>query len=244
MQNMEVLDFKSLCNKFDLMINIKNFDKAQEIIDQIENNYPKEKNTCAYYKVIVTYYDKRNESIKMYDKLFLTNNMFTCEGYFFSIKVSAFYKKEIKINIADNYSPLNPSILRDNNGYIMNVRCSNYKIYPGGKYFSLDSDKIIRTRNLIRHLDNNFNIVEEYELVQPKQYCRNDDFGIKGFEDVRLVKNNDQLYFMSATYDTHKMNVQRVVLGKIENKEITNVFNLNIPGQKKTNTEKNFKFSS
>lgn len=237
--NNNTLDFKSLCNKFDLMINMRRFEEADKVINQIETRYPKEKNTSLYYKVIMSYYLDRDNSFKQYDSLFFSRNLYTCEGYYYSVKIEASSKERISINLGNNWNPLNPSIIRNDNNFTLNIRCSNYQILPGGRYVSLDSDKVIRTRNLIRVLDNNFRVIEEYELIQPDKCTRKDGFGIKGFEDIRLFMFNSTLCFSSATYDTHRLNVQRMVMGNIIDKEIVNVNNLDIPNQKK-GTEKNW----
>lgn len=241
--DLEGLDFKSLCSKFDLMINLNKFRQAESITKHIQNKYPEQKNTYQYYKVILEYYSDRNSSIRMYDNLFLKSGLFTCEGYFFSHRVIPFEKQEIKLPeyISSNpiWCPLNPSIINTGDKYILNVRVSNYRILPGGTYLSLDQDKVIRTRNIVRELDYKFKVIDEYELHQPPEYQRNDKFGIKGLEDIRLFMYNDDLHFTSATYDTHKLNVQRVVLGKVRDKKIVNIINLDIPGQKRT-TEKNW----
>lgn len=236
----QVLTFDSLCVKFKNLININKYLEADEVNKIIKQRFPKEIHTNSYYNIILKYYTNKEESLKLYDQLFLSVgfNKFAPEGYFFSMKIESFKKVPIKINLPNPWVPLNPSIIRKDDRYILNIRVSNYRIFPGGKYISLDSDKIIRTRNIIRELDLDLKVIDEYELIQPATYQRS-DWGIKGFEDVRLVSWNDQLFFSAATYDTHKLNVQRVVLCEIRDKKIYSVINLDIPGQKRT-TEKNW----
>lgn len=234
-------DFKSLGTRFNNAINNRKFDEAEEVLKLINKSSSSDTATVKYLETVLEYYRDFNKSLKSFDNLFLSNdfNKHTSEGYFFSLKIKPIRRLPINLSVEYPWVPLNPSIIRDGDRYIMNIRVSNYRILPGGRYESLEKDKIIRTRNFIRIMNNNFEEIETYEIIQPERYTRN-NWGIKGFEDLRLFKHNDKLKFLSATYDTHNLNVQRVISGTIEDKKIVDVCrSLCVPGIPQ-HTEKNW----
>jgi hypothetical protein len=86
---------------------------------------------------------------------------------------------------------LNPSIIRDGDGYLVNVRTVNYRITDAGQY-DMQGDTAIRTRNFLVSLDHKFWPLRSRELVwiRPKEVYTQ----VLGMEDVRLFKCYGDLY--------------------------------------------------
>ena len=236
----DIKRFNFLCDKFNKEVFHKKYNELENLIKEIEKNYPKEKSITEYFKVVIEFYKNFTNSLKSYDNLSLSNtfNKYLSEGYYYSIKIKS--KQQIRVNLDIQYpwTVLNPSIIKDEDNFIMNIRSSNYRILPGGNYVSLEEDKVIRTRNFIRIMDLSFTEIKTYEIIEPDRFLKR-NWGIKGFEDIRIFKFKDQLKFLTATYDTHNLNIQRVSQADIVNEKIVNIINLNIPGVKKI-TEKNW----
>jgi len=228
----------SLCNKFNKEIFYKEYNDLENIVKEIEK-FSEGKDTAKYFRIVIEFYRDFNNSLKLYDTLILnlSFNKYLSEGYHYSVKIESKLNK-IHLSVPYPWTALNPSIINNQNEFILNVRSSNYRILPGGNYTSLENDKVIRTRNFIKILDNNFKEKKTYEIVEPERYLKR-DWGIKGFEDVRIFNFNDTLKFLTATYDTHNLKCQRVVMADILKEEIENIINLNIP-EIKRHTEKNW----
>ena len=68
-------------------------------------------------------------------------------------------------NSDDTYKAINPSIIKNNDGYLINCRLINYLRPKEILWDILDVDNKIRSKNVIILLDNEFNKIREYELI-------------------------------------------------------------------------------
>lgn len=83
------------------------------------------------------------------------------------------------------YSPMNPSMLKCGDGYLVNLRMVNYHMVDGIHYVSNDEDKIIRTKNFLMGLDRNLKVLWDIEVVDRSPTPRK-DWRVKGLEDCRI----------------------------------------------------------
>lgn len=79
------------------------------------------------------------------------------------------------------WHPCNPSIVACEDGYLMTLRCVNYKIRHDGSYDIPGG--IVRTRNFLVNLDKDFRPVKYLEIQMP---TLNPQARIQGIEDARL----------------------------------------------------------
>jgi hypothetical protein len=132
--------------------------------------------------------------------------------------------------ILPNYLPMNPSIIKTNMGYILNMRTVNYKIKNNNKIY-YDYNDIVNTNNIIIEYDKNFNIINQYHLKYDIS-CIPYPYYISGFEDIRLFNNpnNNFYYFTATSLEMNYNHIKHVVLGTIikydDSYIINNIINL------------------
>jgi hypothetical protein len=112
------------------------------------------------------------------------------------------------------YVPANPSIilvtdpikdkygLPDNIRYIVTVRWVTYFITEHGYYVSRTPDKIIRTRNVLFFLDDEYNTQERIEICDIADRPRFSPRSVIGLEDPKLFAVDGDLYYSCTTPDT------------------------------------------
>jgi hypothetical protein len=126
-----------------------------------------------------------------------------------------------------------PSLVKKEDHYICNMRAINYHYNKDdGNYTSRDSDGIVRTRNYMMELSNNFLLSNMWELQEAEDFeifpCH-----IMGMEDVRLFGHQ---YFLCTRLDTTLNHNPVVCFGIYKDKK---VIHMNILGDG-TKTEKNW----
>jgi glycosyltransferase involved in cell wall biosynthesis len=130
----------------------------------------------------------------------------------------------LKKGLPDTYKPMNPSIVKTENGYDVNCRFVNY-IQKGAKeYKFLDTDdykECCITKNILIHYDKNFKRLSQEEIVEdlPRQRVKGTWLSDthKGFEDLRIFRLNNKTMFTATTFDTNSQNRQ-ISLGRLEDK--------------------------
>jgi len=150
---------------------------------------------------------------------------------------------DVKFSLPYDYFPSSPSLVRYRDGYLYNVRVVNYTIEANGSYNVRDPNRIVRTRNFILELDNEFSVQREYEmgvdlsLLKPRYPMH-----ILGLEDVRLfVDKNDNKYFFATCCETRESFVPRIVFGQFDdNGVLLFIQALDIPYSPNTACEKNW----
>jgi len=102
----------------------------------------------------------------------------------------------------DSYRPTSASYLFYKNRHILNTRYVNYVYHESGKYCIIhDSNSIIRTKNILSILDNNFMPTNYLEMSEeniglpskPAKFC--------GLEDIRLYECNGELRYIATNID-------------------------------------------
>lgn len=92
-----------------------------------------------------------------------------------------------------NLNSSTPCIIKNGDGYLMNIRYVNYTINEEGKYIGCDKN-VINYNKLVK-LDNNLKIIES-ELFEPKFDYSN---YIVGVEDIRIFYNNQNVLQFTGT---------------------------------------------
>jgi hypothetical protein len=127
-----------------------------------------------------------------------------------------------KIN-ENEYMPSSSSILKYKDGYLINVRCTNYKLIQG-RYNT--PNNIINTLNCLMYTDNNLNIKSDISIFKNVNNI-NRKSSVLGFEDLRLFEYNDKIYFIATQMEYSQNMLNQMVVGEydIENKTYLN-FNI------------------
>jgi len=121
--------------------------------------------------------------------------------------------KQYKINIgediipslkADIWKAYNPTIYRENDRYLVNLRHANYETVNAKQFTFRSGGDIVMTRNVIVEFNSNFEVLKDrFEPVEfkiPEKYIVNNSTRIHGLEDCRwlgtksLVGTSRQFY--------------------------------------------------
>jgi len=169
-----------------------------------------------YEYSIAAYYLGENEKGRLCSEKILSHNKALWNDKFSVLSNIEFYIKRLnehtdikRIDIGKRaktlfplskdkfYTKFNPFIAQSSDRIYILLRNSNYTIkdykyliYPEGKNTFLN-------KMLLLVCNNNFDIIEEHEIVEPKSEFNNDH--IKGFEDVRITFFNNSLFCVGSS---------------------------------------------
>lgn len=153
--------------------------------------------------------------------------------------IMTFYIQPIKISkiisltsYIQGYHPMNPSIIKTDTGYIINLRHVNYTVSPILKYSYTD---YIHTRNVLLFFDTNLYLENVHELKDNFEHTGL----VRGFEDVRLYGSPGDLHAIATScLETGTPNIYHL---KINNFKITDIKRLIYPKAENSNQcEKNW----
>nr|QBK89726.1 MAG: uncharacterized protein LCPAC101_00090 [Pithovirus LCPAC101] len=143
-----------------------------------------------------------------------------------------------KIENEKYYYPMNPSIIKVSDGYIVNVRMVNYKQERTIVWNYLEKNNKIHSKNYILHMDNKFNCIRSYileDISWVSQMKLNDDPKLKytGYEDIILFPMNtiqnknsspsihrdghpEYIWFSCTTNMSDPINVGKATMGRMK----------------------------
>lgn len=125
---------------------------------------------------------------------------------------------KIRGGFFESFCPMNPTIQKVDDGYMMICRAVNYIQFGGRNHKSCDIfDPTIRTKNFFVHYDKNFKLISQPEIVEKLPRYRKENRMIEGLEDCRLIKVNDDFFFTCTTYDTSTDGIPQIALCKLSN---------------------------
>lgn len=130
--------------------------------------------------------------------------------------------KQLNIITNDGYIPLNPSITKWQDSLWMIQRTVNYVLTEEGQYVPV-VDNNIRTKNWLCKLDNEFNIIEQYQIQHPDDWPEPLYGLVLGFEDSRLFVHNNELWTSSTVRELRQDGCAQIVLAKLEINNDTNI---------------------
>jgi glycosyltransferase involved in cell wall biosynthesis len=126
----------------------------------------------------------------------------------------------------ERYHPMNPSILKTENGYALICRAVNYT-QKGAKIFNtIDLNGTFRTKNFLIQYDRNFNMLSKNEIVENLERKRFPAWSIEGLEDCRIFQFNKQFWFTCTSCDTNPTGQRQISLCKLPNKTNDNMLNV------------------
>lgn len=176
----------------------------------------KKKEAYACYNNILKY---QKTNLQEYNVNHFKNNMkysqndniikrFDLLNYLQSIKIT-----EITDDIKDvngEYQSFNPSIVKTSNGYICNIRKSNYKFDENYKYIT---SGLVSTKNDLIYYDTDFKIKNAQRINDCQMpYPGNFD----GFEDIRLFYYNEKLHCSFSTLSATPDRKQHICMCDLE----------------------------
>lgn len=121
-------------------------------------------------------------------------------------------KYPIITTLPPDYRPLNPSIVKVDQGYIVNLRSVNYLIVDGLYH---KNDEKIRTRNFILSLNKDFEVISSQELIDQTDK-RKYPHGITGLEDCRIIYRQGKIFFTTTSWDYHEEEVPKIYCGSFD----------------------------
>ena len=106
-----------------------------------------------------------------------------------------------------NYNPMNPSIQKLDEGYLLLCRTVNYR-QEYGHYQMLDGSPNIHihTRNFLLRLSNDLQVLSQQEIVDtlsPKY----PHLQVEGLEDCRLIMHDRKLWCTCTTWGAHAIHI-------------------------------------
>lgn len=107
----------------------------------------------------------------------------------------------LREGLEERYYATNPTIQKIKDGYVLICRAVNFAQNGGKEYRSRDpSDSVIRTKNFLVHMDRNFVINSQQEILEnvPRKRIESP---IQGLEDCRLLLFKGDYWFLAVTYD-------------------------------------------
>ena len=128
----------------------------------------------------------------------------------------------IETGIDERYHPMNPSILKTDDGYQVICRTVNYT-QTGAKIFqTVDKSGIFRTRNFLIHYDQQFNFLSQNEIIEqlPRERIRCwISSNIKGLDDCRIFNLQGKTWFSCTTNDTNPTGNFQISLCRLSDTE-------------------------
>ena len=120
------------------------------------------------------------------------------------------------------YNPMNPSIVKIEDGYHLICRAVNYT-QTGAKHFHTpDPTGMFRTKNYLIHYDKNFNVLSQNEIIEDLKREKFNAFWVEGLEDCRILDLNGNTWFTCTTFDTNPSGAIQISLAKLVNDRVPN----------------------
>ena len=113
------------------------------------------------------------------------------------------------------YHPMNPSILKTENGYTAICRVVNYTQKGARDFQSYDPKGIFRSRNFILQYDRLFNLLSQKELLDRSNCQRFGSPMVQGFEDCRIFEFCKAPWLTCTTTDTNPTGNFQISLCKL-----------------------------
>ena len=121
---------------------------------------------------------------------------------------------------APNYVPMNSSIHRTEDGYVVMNRLVNYYQVGASSYSSRDRDGKYRTRNawltLDRQLSTTSAAIVDDSIAEERTLVSHGEASIIGIEDIRLIQWRGEWWFTGTSSQFDPQHRPRVVLGHVD----------------------------
>ena len=142
-----------------------------------------------------------------------------------------------------DFIPTSTSFCKVDGKYLVNVRYVNYRIQPDGSYLMyqdgvLSRDHAVRTENYMCYMNYNFNIISP--LQKMSMHDKGNNTHIKGLEDVRIFKVDNEVNYLASTMEYSYNGKIRQHTGKYDTSSCTFIMNKSLIPPTDTDCEKNW----
>jgi len=153
----------------------------------------------------------------------------------------SFQKSRLYVDTTDDkHYILNPSIIYHDGAYIINTREVNYYLDIEKRSYSCkDTSDTNNKISYLNYLPFNLNEPIKHQILYDVSGIKTYPHIITGYEDLRLIMFNDQLYAVCTSIKTNEIFQNEMCLLKIENYKITKVLRLKCD-KLEVRTEKNW----
>lgn len=157
---------------------------------------------------------KKDKSLVVKNMKFYVNKLENIESISFNYTNLLIDNPKIK---GSKYNPCNPSIIKIDDGYLVNIRFVNFDQEKAIKYDSNEIDNQIRTRNILVKYDKDFNMISQNEIIDKSWKSKLDKSKVyvHGMEDILLFKRNDGIYFTFTSLDIEPYNTPMQNIAKL-----------------------------
>ena len=157
------------------------------------------------YSIIAFYVNKTADMRPIFMKLMNVSSSSMgnlLSNYKFYVKSLDTYKineinmssyKEIADEEKDNFKATTPSIISNEDNYIINVRMVDYTLHRNGSY-SYPDGYSVNTKNIGLVLDKEFNVIQSKNFLPDF----NKDCRIRGLEDVKIINCGENIGYIST----------------------------------------------
>lgn len=118
----------------------------------------------------------------------------------------------IKSDSEERYRPLNPSIVRDQDGYTIVCKSVNFDQLYGREYYVIDDDNYVRVRNFFIKTNKHLVRQRQYEITETLDRVRMSDHGL---EDLRIARVNGSIWFTAFTRSLSESGNSLTVIGRL-----------------------------
>ena len=116
----------------------------------------------------------------------------------------------------DLYKPMNASILKNDEGYLVLCRTVNYFLTEGGEFPCYDNK--YRQKNFVLHYDQKYQLISQHEMMEELPRKREYWINAEGIEDCRMVPFENAIWFVGTTLDTNPFHERQISLGRLGEK--------------------------
>ena len=125
----------------------------------------------------------------------------------------------LDIKIDEPYLNSSASLIKTKKGYTGNIRAVNYSISKKFEYNVRDTKGHVKTKNYWVHLDDNFKLTKQYELLTGPKCKPRRESHINGLEDMRVCKVDNEWNALVVTFEYGEHNHPSICLCKFDVKD-------------------------
>lgn len=114
----------------------------------------------------------------------------------------------IEFDCPEPYHPMNPSIVKTDEGYTVICRTVNYTQTGAKYYYTPDPEGIFRTRNFLLTYDPDFQLLSQQEMVENLPRPHYPRYRLDGIDDCRLFEMDGSYWFTGNVLDSSPHNIQ------------------------------------
>lgn len=173
-----------------------------------------ELNIYAYYTEARPYGNIISDRLLLSTYSGINRHQVIINQIFYMEKVPRINRHRIYAKAEINYVNLNASILKVEDGYILNARTVNYELTDKGDYIIKTKDSFVNTINYILYMNKEYVVEKQHKLVD-KSVCQEYGSSVRGLEDIIIFYAGDSLWCTCTCRDTNPGEMPQMCLCKI-----------------------------